>query len=46
MGQEAARLLIDRIEKPRGPIQNKVIISELVIRGSSSVKQPAPLNEI
>ncbi len=38
MGQEAARLLIDRIEKPRGPIQNKVIISELVIRGSSSVK--------
>lgn len=38
MGQEAARLLIDRIEKPRGPIQNKVITSELVIRGSSSVR--------
>lgn len=38
MGQEAARLLIDRIEKPRGPIQNKVITSELVVRGSSSAR--------
>jgi len=38
MGQEAARLLIDRIEKPRGPIQNKVITSELVIRGSTSAR--------
>jgi LacI family transcriptional regulator len=38
MGQEAARLLIDRIEKPRGPIQNRVITSELVIRGSTSAK--------
>lgn len=38
MGQVAARLLIDRIEKPRGPIQNKVITSELVVRGSSSAR--------
>jgi LacI family transcriptional regulator len=40
MGQEAARLLIDRIEnRRRGPVQNKVIVSELVVRGSTSVKQ-------
>lgn len=40
MGQEAARLLIDRIENQRrGPVQNKVIVSELVVRGSTSVKQ-------
>ena len=38
MGQEAARLLLDRIEKPRSPLQNKVITSELVIRGSTSAK--------
>ncbi len=38
MGQTAARLLIDRIENRRGTVQNKVITSELVIRGSSSVK--------
>ena len=38
MGQEAARLLIDRIEKPRGPIQNRVITSELVVRGSTSAR--------
>ncbi|HPX43576.1 MAG: substrate-binding domain-containing protein [Bacteroidales bacterium] len=38
MGQTAARLLIDRIENRRCPVQNKVITSELVIRGSSSLK--------
>jgi LacI family transcriptional regulator len=38
MGQTAARLLIDRIENRRGSVQNKIITSELVIRGSSSVK--------
>ena len=38
MGQEAARLLIERIEKPRGPSQNRVITSELVVRGSTSAK--------
>ncbi|MDZ7633848.1 MAG: LacI family DNA-binding transcriptional regulator [Bacteroidales bacterium] len=38
MGQVAARLLMDRIENPRSPVQNKVITSELVIRGSSSAK--------
>jgi len=38
MGQVAARLLMDRIEHPRSPAQNKVITSELVIRGSSSAK--------
>jgi len=38
MGQVAARMLLDRIEKPRGPLQNRVITSELVVRGSSSAK--------
>ncbi|MRR20796.1 LacI family transcriptional regulator [bacterium] len=38
MGQVAARLLIDRIENPRSPVQNRIITSELVIRGSSSAK--------
>ena len=38
MGQLAARLLIDRIENRRGPVQKKVITSELVIRGSSSAR--------
>ena len=38
MGQIAARLLIDRIENRRGPVQKKVITSELVIRGSSSAR--------
>lgn len=36
MGQIAARLLIDRIENRRRPVQKKIITSELVIRGSSS----------
>ena len=38
MGQLAARLLIDRIENRRGPVQKKIITSELVIRGSSSTR--------
>jgi len=38
MGQIAATLLLERIENPRKPLQNKVITSELVIRGSSSAK--------
>ncbi len=38
MGQVAAKMLIDRIEKPRGPLQNRIITSELVVRGSSSAK--------
>jgi len=38
MGQIAAKLLLDRIENPRTPLQNRVITSELVIRGSSSSK--------
>lgn len=38
MGQIAARLLLERIENPRKPLQNKVITSELVVRGSSSSK--------
>ena len=37
MGQMAAKLLLDRIENRRTHIQTKVITSELVIRGSSSV---------
>ena len=37
MGQQAARLLLDRIENIKKPFQTKVIISELVIRGSSSL---------
>jgi DNA-binding LacI/PurR family transcriptional regulator len=37
MGQMAAKLLLDRIENPKTHIQTKVITSELVIRGSSSV---------
>lgn len=36
MGQMAAKLLLDRIENHRAPLQTKVITSELVIRGSSS----------
>jgi DNA-binding LacI/PurR family transcriptional regulator len=36
MGKLASGLLIDRIENPRTPPQTKTIISELVIRGSSS----------
>lgn len=39
MGQMAARLLLDRIENPRNPIQTKIITSELVIRGSSSARE-------
>lgn len=38
IGQTAARLLIDRIENRRLTVQNKIITSELVIRGSSSLK--------
>ena len=38
MGQVAARLLMDRIENPGSPLKNRVITSELVIRGSSSAK--------
>lgn len=38
IGQTAARLLIDRIENRHGPLQNKIITSELVVRGSSSLK--------
>jgi DNA-binding LacI/PurR family transcriptional regulator len=38
MGQMAAKLLLDRIENPRTPLQNLIITSELVIRGSSSSK--------
>jgi LacI family transcriptional regulator len=38
MGQMAAKLLLDRIENPRTPLQNRIITSELVIRGSSSSK--------
>lgn len=38
IGQTAAQLLIDRIENRRGPVQNKIIASELVVRGSSSLK--------
>jgi LacI family transcriptional regulator len=37
MGQQAARLLLDRIENIKKPFQTKVITSELVIRGSSSL---------
>jgi len=37
MGQEAARLLLDRIENPGKETHTKVISTELVIRGSSSV---------
>jgi LacI family transcriptional regulator len=36
MGQMAARLLLDRIENLRTPLQTKIITSELIIRGSSS----------
>jgi DNA-binding LacI/PurR family transcriptional regulator len=38
MGMEAARLLINRIENRKDPFQTRVITSELVIRGSSSLK--------
>jgi LacI family transcriptional regulator len=37
MGQIAAKLLLDRIENRKTHIQTKVITSELIIRGSSSV---------
>lgn len=37
MGQEAARLLLDRIESHSKVTQTKVISTELVIRGSSSL---------
>jgi LacI family transcriptional regulator len=43
MGQIAARLMLDRIEHPGNPIQNKVITSELVIRGSSSARESGSL---
>jgi LacI family transcriptional regulator len=36
MGQIAAKMLLDRIENHRTPLQTRVITSELVIRGSSS----------
>jgi DNA-binding LacI/PurR family transcriptional regulator len=39
MGQIAARMLLDRIENLNIPVQNKIITSELVIRGSSSLRQ-------
>ena len=38
MGQIAAKLLLDRIENLKSPRQIKVIKSDLVVRGSSSVK--------
>jgi DNA-binding LacI/PurR family transcriptional regulator len=38
MGQIAAQMLLDRIENLNLPVQNKIITSELVIRGSSSVR--------
>ena len=37
MGKVAAQLLIDRIENHRIPFQTKVINSELIVRGSSSL---------
>ncbi|MBM3420856.1 MAG: LacI family transcriptional regulator [Bacteroidetes bacterium] len=37
MGKEAARILIDRIENRNLPFQNRVIASELIIRGSSAI---------
>jgi len=40
MGQIAAQMLLDRIENLNIAVQNKVISSELVIRGSSSIRQP------
>lgn len=39
MGQQAARLLLDRIENIKRPFQTMVITSELVVRGSSSLTQ-------
>lgn len=38
MGQVAAQLLLDRIEKPKSPRQVRIITSALVIRGSSYAK--------
>jgi DNA-binding LacI/PurR family transcriptional regulator len=38
MGMLAAQLLLERIENPRNPFQTKVITSELVVRGSTSLK--------
>jgi len=35
MGREAARLLLDRIKDRNRPFQNRVIKTELVVRGSS-----------
>ena len=37
MGKMAAKLLIDRIENRKIPFQTKLIISELIVRGSSSI---------
>lgn len=37
MGQHAARLLLHRIENRKSPYQTKVIKSELVVRGSTSL---------
>lgn len=37
MGRQSARLLIDRIENHKLPFQKKVITSDLIVRGSSSV---------
>ncbi len=39
MGQEAAQLLLDRIENPGRPAERKVITSELVIRESSVARK-------
>lgn len=36
MGQEAARLLIDRVADRKRPYQTRIIKTELIIRGSSS----------
>ena len=38
MGREAARLLLDRIKDRNRPFQNRVIKTELVVRGSSVKK--------
>jgi len=40
MGQIAAGMLLDRIENLNIPVQRKIITSELVVRGSSSVRHP------
>ena len=38
MGQIAAKLLLDRIENPKSPVQNRIMTSELVVRGSSTAR--------